>query len=103
MHYKKDVVGFGIDLPDPLHQAKLFISKAIKIRLAFVKQNDIKQERFPNRISKEEGSDPKVYLAHFLFMQDIQGIRKDHAVLKINQLKINFGQTKDILKGKILV
>lgn len=67
MHYKKAVVGFGIDLPDPLHQAKLFISKAIKFRLAFAKQNDSKEGRFPNRISKEEGSDPKSILSSFSF------------------------------------
>lgn len=46
---------------------------------------------------------PKLYLAHFLFMQEIQGFRKDHTVLKINYLKSNFSQTKDKFKGRILV
>lgn len=46
---------------------------------------------------------PKLYLAHFLFMQEIQGFRKGHTVLKINYLKSNFGQTKDKFKGRILV
>lgn len=102
MHYKKAVVGFGIGLPDPLHQANLFISKAIKVRLAFAQQNDSKQGRFPDRISKK-GSDPKSILSSFPFYARYSGFRKDHAVLKINYLKTNLGQTKDILKGKFLV
>lgn len=45
----------------------------------------------------------KLYLAHFLYTQEIQGFRKDHTVLKINYLKTNFGRTKVKLKGRILV